>query len=162
MVLEAEYHPTSLRRGKALLKRLNHPGKSILVRVPVERCLDTAIRHEIIKVLRGPPRPSVHPHGRNAEVVRDLDLRNRPIDVEFSLLAIRGHETLMRRETHQRQAKTLCPPLVGHALRPTDEFVLPDLIEKKLDPVESKLICEIDAGIHVPEFVVAKSPERIG
>ena len=161
MILETEHDAETFRGRQTPLERLDDPRVCVVVGVALERRLDAAVGHEVVEVLRGAPGAGVDPHHRNAEVGGDLDLRDRAIDVELSLLGVGGHEALMRRESHDRKSESLGASLVRHHPRPTDEFVLPDLIEQELDAVEAELVREVDAAIHVAQLVVAETPQRV-
>jgi hypothetical protein len=84
VVLQSQQHAALLGRLQALAQAVDDPRETVLVRVALDRRLDAALLHELIEVLACPPGAGVHAHGRDAELVGQLDAVDRVIDVALA------------------------------------------------------------------------------
>ncbi len=91
--------------GQQLLEAGVDPLEALVVGEAGESRLDPFVGHQFVESLAGPPAAGVDADRRDAEFVGHLQAALGVLDVLLSLVGVRSHEALVRREAHQVEAQ---------------------------------------------------------
>ena len=111
MVVQTEHHALLLGSRETLLKRLDHPGESLVVGVARQSRLDATVGHQFVEIFRRSPAACVDSHRGDAKAVGQVDRAEGFLDVGLPYLRVRGDKALVCREPVEIETVDECPPL---------------------------------------------------
>src|ERR1017187_9987374 len=82
MVLEGKHHAAFFGFGQATLDAVDHPFESFLFGRTWQHRLDAPFLHQFVEILDGSPATGVDAHGRNPQLIANLDALLGLLNVE--------------------------------------------------------------------------------